>query len=129
MYETTGTTILEYIELSSNFITFQCVSSFFHIFPIEDVPIFPWSKYSIVCSQLSITKHLLVVAQQPHRAFTWQPVPAAAGQSTVKLVVGHQQPWLENDPGLKMYSLLKMGIFQPAMFDYRSVVKMDHFPK
>ena len=22
---------------------------------------------------------------------------------------------------LKMYSLLKMGIFQPAMFDYRSV--------
>ena len=28
---------------------------------------------------------------------------------------------MENGPGLKMYFLLKMGIFQPAMLDYRRV--------
>ena len=29
--------------------------------------------------------------------------------------------WLENGPGLKMYFLLKMGIFQPAMLVYQRV--------
>ena len=33
----------------------------------------------------------------------------------------NEHGWLENGPGLKMYSLLKMGIFQPAMFVYRRV--------
>ena len=28
---------------------------------------------------------------------------------------------MENEPGLKMYFLLKMGIFQPAMLGYQRV--------
>ena len=69
-----------------------------HHFPIGDVPIL--SNFSISrslpgCSQLSISKHLLGVAQQPHRGVAWQPVPAAGGQSAVKLVVGRHQTWLD----------------------------------
>ena len=36
---------------------------------------------------------------------------------------------LENGPGLKMYFLLKIGIFQPAMLDYQRVVIFGIFVK
>ena len=33
----------------------------------------------------------------------------------------NKHSWLENGPGMKMYFLLKMGIFQPAMLVYQRV--------
>ena len=38
-----------------------------------------------------------------------------------------QHSWLENGPGLKMYFLLKMGIFQPAMLVYQRVTAKEYF--
>ena len=37
--------------------------------------------------------------------------------------------WLENGPEMKMYFLLKIGIFQPAMLVYQRVVKLGSFPQ
>ena len=36
---------------------------------------------------------------------------------------------MENGPGLKMYFLLNMGIFQPAMLVYRRVLEFMFIPQ
>ncbi len=47
------------------------------------------------------------------------PVACHMDQSRYTPVTWHS--WLENGSGLKMYFLLKMGIFQPAMLVYQRV--------